>query len=137
MDHNFNYKLFNYKYSKSPTISELIKTIDRIIASDHIFQKIILNLNKTIISESEYFKPITQLIYISPINISNFADKKLFTKYISQIATKWDIDYNTEIDLKITADNKINIYEVLQYLSCNKNTELFKLYFNGYIIINT
>ena len=115
LDHNFNYKLFNYKYSKSPTISQLIKTIDNIIASEHIFQKIILNLNKTIISESEYFKPITQLIYITPINISIFADKKLFTKYVSQIATKWDIDYNTEIDLKITADNKINIYD---YLDC-------------------
>ena len=115
LDHNFNYKLFNYKYSKSPTISQLIKTIENIIDSEHIFQKIILNLNKTIISESEYFKPITQLIYISPINISNFADKKLFTKYISQIATKWDIDYNTEIDLKITSNNKINIYD---YLDC-------------------
>ena len=115
LDHNFNYKLFNYKYSKSPTISQLIKTIDNIIGSEHIFQKIILNLNKTIISESEYFKPITQLIYITPINISIFADKKLFTKSIDQIATKWDIDYNTEIDLKITADNKINIYD---YLDC-------------------
>jgi hypothetical protein len=115
LDHNFSYKLFNYKYSKSPTISQLIKTIDNIIASEHIFQKIILNLNKAIISESEYFKPITQLIYISPINISIFADKKLFTKYISQIATRWDIDYNTEIDLKITSDNKINIYD---YLDC-------------------
>ena len=114
LDHIFDYKLFHYKYEISPTIPQLIKTIDRIIGSDKLFNKIISNLNKTIISESKYFKPITQLIYISPINISNIADKGLLTKTIEKISTDWDINYNTEIDLRMI-DNKINLYD---YLDC-------------------
>jgi 5'-3' exonuclease len=117
LDHNFDYKLFHYKYNSAPTIKELIKTIDHIIKDEnkYIQNKIMPNLNKTIISESKYFQPITQLIYISPINISDIADKKLLTKSIEKIATKWDLKYNMDIQLNIT-NNKINLYD---YLDCS------------------
>ena len=115
LDHNFDYKLFHYKYQSSPTIPLLINNINRIIKSEKLYDKIINNLNKTIITDSNYFKPITQLIYITPNNILNICDKQLLTENIHKLIINWDKKYNKKIDL-IMNNNQVNIYD---YLNCS------------------
>ena len=126
LNHNFSYKMFHYKYQYVPTIKQLIYNIERIIKFPIVKNKIINNLNKTIIPEQNYFKPITQLIYISPVNIINIADKKLLNEQIKRIATEWDLKYNVNYELNIE-NNKINIFD---YLNCTDALYLSKCELN-------
>ena len=123
LNHNFDYKFFYYKYNIKPNIDQLIYMLNKLINPNQILlNKLINNLNHTIILESKYFTPILQLIYISPINILNIADQSLLNSNLIKIAIKWDQLFNIKINLKII-NNKINIYD---YLNCVDATYISK-----------
>lgn len=111
LNHDTKYKFFYYKYKKSPTIQQLIN----IIMKKPLMNKIMNNLNKTIITDSEYFKPSQQLIYISYSNINNIIDPKLITPQIKEIADLYNRTYNPEINL-VMDNYKLNIFD---YLNCS------------------
>lgn len=120
LEHNFDYKLFYYKYDIAPTINQLISTIDKILKSQLILNKILLNLEKTI--PKKYFTPQIQLIYISANNISNIIDNKYLTKELESIINSYDKKFNKELNLVI--DNyKINLFD---YLDCSNAIFLSK-----------
>ena len=122
LNHDFSYKLFNYKYKIAPTIKQLIHNIDRLIQSVSLSKKIVKNLKRTIISDSDYFKPVTQLIYISPTNILDVVDKNMLNDKLKQLANNWDLQYNTEYDIKFS-NNRVNIYD---YIDCHNAIYLSK-----------
>jgi len=123
LEHNFNYKLFYYKYDTAPTIKQLIITINKIIQNQNqnmILDKILSNLEKTI--PNKYFTPQTQLIYISPTDVSDIIDKKFLTSKFSTIIKSYNEKFNQEPNLNIT-NNRINLFE---YLDCSNAIFLSK-----------
>jgi hypothetical protein len=116
LDHNISYKLYKYTYNYVPTIGDIIKTIDQIIFAKTTINKIINNLNKTVIDlENIYIKPEQQLALISPYDITNIIDKSYLK---SDKFIKWLNLHNEnikKIDLKFN-NGKINIYD---YIDCN------------------
>ena len=125
LEHNFDYKLFYYKYDIAPTINQLILTIDKIINNQSINSKILLNLEKTI--PHKYFSPATQLIYISASNISNIIDNKLLTTKLQGIINSYNKTFNQEPNL-IIENNKINIFD---YINCTDAIYLSKCNLNN------
>jgi hypothetical protein len=121
LEHNFNYKLFYYKYDIAPTIKQLITTIEQIIHNQKsILDKILSNLEKTI--PIRYFTPQTQLIYISATNISDIIDKKYLTSQLQQIINSYDKKFNRELNLNTQSD-RINLFD---YLDCTNAIFLSK-----------
>ena len=125
LKHNFNYKLFYYKYDIAPTLEQLIDCINDIIANNKILDKILFNLEKTI--PTMYFTPYTQLIYISPINITDIIDKKLLNNNLIELINTYDNKYNIELNIT-SLNNIINIYD---FLDCSKAIYLNKCHIKG------
>ena len=113
LQHNFNYKLFYYKYDIAPTLQQLITTIKQIIQSDKLLNTINNNLEKSI--PDRYFTPITQLIYISPTDITDIIDKKYLDIRCQQQINTYDKIFNKKLNLEIKS-SLINIYD---YLDCS------------------
>lgn len=112
LEHNFDYKLYYYKYDIAPTVDQLLITIDKIINSSTLYNKLLNRLDKLI--PTNYFTPATQLIYISPNNISNIIDKELINKKLIKIINEYDNNFNKELNLNIE-NNLINLYD---YFDC-------------------
>ena len=120
LEHNFNYKLFYYKYDIAPTIKQLISTIDQMINHNLILDKILLNLEKTI--PNKYFTPQTQLIYISAIDISDIIDSKYLTPQFKSIINSYNEKFNENFNLN-QINNRINLFD---YLDCTNAIFLSK-----------
>ena len=101
LDHNIEYKFFYYKYNTAPRLNQIIEYINHID-----------NLSRY--KKDIYFNPTQQLIYISPIDITDIIDKKLLTPNIIKIIDKYNKKFNKEIDIEII-DGKLNIFN---YLEC-------------------
>jgi 5'-3' exonuclease len=110
LQHNFDYKLFYYKYDIAPTLQQLIMTIQQIIKSNRLSDKINFNLEKSI--PNIYFTPETQLIYISPTNITDIIDKKYLNMRCQQQIKMYDTKFNKNLNLEINS-GLINIYNFL------------------------
>jgi 5'-3' exonuclease len=120
LEHNFDYKLFYYKFDIAPTINQLISAITQIINNNLILDKILLNLEKTI--PIRYFTPETQLIYISASDITDIIDKKYLTSKLQIIINSYDEKFNSSLELNID-NNRINIFD---YLDCTNAIFLSK-----------
>ena len=68
------------------------------------------------ITDEQYFTPVYQLAYISPINILDIVDSKYLDKNrgIRKKLLSYDQTYNSEIDLKVV-NSQINLFD---YLNC-------------------
>ena len=113
LQHNFDYKLFYYKYDIAPTFNQLITTVEQIIKYEKIKSKIYLNLEKSI--PTIYFTPDTQLIYISSSNVTDIIDKNYLNNKYQKISDTFNDLFNKELDLQVKSD-LINIYD---YLDCS------------------
>ena len=74
-----------------------------------------------------YFTPYTQLIYISPINITDIIDKKLLNNNLIELINTYDNKYNIELNIT-SLNNIINIYD---FLDCSKAIYLNKCHIKG------
>ena len=114
LEHNFDYKLFYYKYEIAPTIHQLIEYITKIINKNMIFK-----LEKLI--PTKYFNPAIQLIYISPNNVSDIIDNKLLSNN-QKLIDEYNETFNNDINININ-NNIINLFE---YIDCNNALYLSK-----------
>ena len=130
LEHNFNYKLFYYRYDIAPTLKQLIKTINQIINNNKLLEKILLNLEKTI--PKQYFTPQTQLIYITSIDVLDIIDDKYLTEQFKSKIITYNDKYNKELNINIIND-RINIFD---YLDCTNAIFLSKCNIKKTIKIN-
>jgi 5'-3' exonuclease len=115
LDHDIRYKFFYYKYKKL-SIPHIISNLEKFITNKNYTNKLITDLNKTIISDADYFIPIEQLIFISPYNVSNIIDRKyIHNNKIKKLIDKYDLTYNIKIEF-ISKNHKINIFD---YFECD------------------
>ena len=113
LNHDSKYKLYSYEYDFKPSLGQIIYCINSIISKPHILKKIISNLQTKIIPDNKYFNPYTQLIYISPFDISSYIDNSK-NKY-QKLASSYDQIFNQLFNIEIT-DYKLNIFD---YLDCS------------------
>jgi len=130
LNNDLQYKFYFYKYNYVPSFSQIIYNIDKIIRNSKIIEKIMSNLNKTIIDDKKYFSPVQQLIFITPINCTNIISKKLLIPKINKIAQNFIIKYGKEYTFIITK-SKINIFD---YLDCSFVSYLSKCKINDIYI---
>lgn len=113
LNHNLEYKLFSYNYESKDVlnIKDLIYHISKYEKKDRSEQ-----FKKMKITDEQYFTPVYQLAYISPINILDIVDSKYLDKnrVIRKKLLLYDQTYNSEIDLKVV-NSQINLFD---YLNC-------------------
>lgn len=123
LEHNFDYKLFYYKYELAPTIDQLIT---------HIHKNMIIKLDKLI--PSKYFTPAIQLIYISPNDVSDIIDNKLLLSN-KKLIDYYNETFNKELNIEIN-NNKINLYD---FIDCNNAPYISKCHLkniNNKLVLN-
>lgn len=121
LEYNDDFILFKYVYD-APKLEDIINQLDLIIKNKKILDKIERNLEKTKIEMGRYLTPIKQLIYISPNNIDDIADKTYLTEDIIKLNKIYNEKYNKSTNIEINS-GLVNLFDLL---NCNNTIYLSK-----------